>query len=104
MSRASWEIRFGDLLHAFKCHASILLRADCAPSMRRSVSANPTRISEVRRLNTVSQKSGPYMRADQMCGCRDQISVVPCLLPIRQQRDVFKPGSDAMPSIEPASI
>jgi hypothetical protein len=44
------------------------------------------------------------MRADQMCGCRDQISVVPCLLPIRQQRDVFKPGSDAMPSIEPASI
>jgi len=45
-----------------------------------------------------------YMRADQTRGCRDQISVVACLRTVRQQRDVFQPSADPMPSGECTSI
>lgn len=44
------------------------------------------------------------MRADQTCCCCHQISVVPCLLTVWQQRDVFEPSTDTMPSIESTSI
>jgi|SRR5215469_8043093 hypothetical protein len=44
------------------------------------------------------------MRADQTrCGC-DQFSVVPRLLTVGQQSDVFEPRANAMASIECASI
>ena len=48
--------------------------------------------------------AAPYMRADQTCGRRHQVGVVPGLLTVRQQCDVFEPGADAMSSLEPTSI
>jgi hypothetical protein len=48
--------------------------------------------------------AAPYMRADQTRGCRNQVGVVPRRLTVRQQRDVFQPGADAMSSLEPTSI
>ena len=45
-----------------------------------------------------------HVSADQARGRRDQVGVVPRLPPVRQQRDVFHPRADAMPSLEPASI
>ena len=48
--------------------------------------------------------AAPYMRADQTCGGRHQVGVVPGLLTVRQQCDVFQPGADAMSSLEPTSI
>jgi len=44
------------------------------------------------------------MRADQTRGCRDEISVVPCLLSVRQQRDVFESSTDTMSSLESPPI
>jgi len=48
--------------------------------------------------------AAPYMRADQTCGGRHQVGVVPCLRTVRQQGDVFEPGADAMSSLESTSI
>jgi hypothetical protein len=44
------------------------------------------------------------VRADQARGCSDQIRVVACLLTIWQQRDVLQPSTDAMSSVQAASI
>src|SRR5215472_16244249 len=73
-------------------------------SMRRQVVVKLTGLSCDQRLNTVSQRGRPSMRPDQTRGCRDQISVVPCLFTVRQQRDVFQPRTDTVPSIESTSI
>src|SRR5689334_11712285 len=44
------------------------------------------------------------MRADQPRSCSDQISVIPCRRTVGQQRNVFEPSTDPMPSIESTSI
>ena len=44
------------------------------------------------------------MRADQTRGCRNQIGVVSRRRSIRQLRDVFQSGADAVSSLEPTSI
>ena len=48
--------------------------------------------------------AAPYMRADQTRGGSNQVGVVPGLLAVRQQCDVFEPSADAMSSLEPTSI